>query len=95
MFVNDLPPILLHNFFHWPQNVQVGTGSRINWAPESGSVIQDYKSAVPYLGNHNTVYKSGDSFRDTDNCTCISVLLGNLGHPVVSAGLLVLYLDTK
>jgi hypothetical protein len=32
---------------------------------------------------------------DPANCTCISVLLGNLGHPVVSAGLLVLYLDTK
>jgi hypothetical protein len=30
---------------------------------------------------------------DPANCTCISVLLGNLGHPVVSAGLLVLYLD--
>ncbi len=48
-----------------------------------------------YLRNHNPVYESGDSFRDPDNCTCISVLLGNLGHPVVSAGLLVLYLDRK
>jgi hypothetical protein len=39
--------LLNNNFVKWSQNVQLGSGSVIDWPPVSRTMIQDYGSADP------------------------------------------------
>jgi len=44
MIYRTTVPVGHHTFINGQKNVQVGSGSEINWSPGSGSAFQDYGS---------------------------------------------------
>jgi hypothetical protein len=47
MIYRTTVPVGHHTFINGHKNVQVGSGSEINWSPGSGSAFQDYGSKDP------------------------------------------------